>query len=261
MNSSPRILTSVFIAQKDGRPIAAIMLLTFRDRVSVEFSAIDESFKQYSPTHFLFWEAIKWASERGFRVIDFGRTSPNNTSLMEFKERWGTECIDLPQFFHPMHAAGSGGQKENGWKYLVIHRSSCFQDSGRAETDASVPSVIGTWVDGVDSLQPGFLPEDKTSALTSAVGLAIAHHALENDRLGKRTYFPGLLAHHPANRTKNPESPAAISPHPWHEVESPVPAFGIECLTDLGGGSSPRPCRQPEAPARRGGRARPRAPA
>ena len=107
----PMDLISVFIAQKDGRPIAAIMLLTFKDRVSVEFSAIDESFKQYSPTHFLFWEAIKWASGRGFQVIDFGRTSPNNTSLMEFKERWGTECVDLPQFFHPIGCRRDGRLK------------------------------------------------------------------------------------------------------------------------------------------------------
>lgn len=113
---------TVLIAQKDGQAIAAVLLLTYKDRVSVEYAASDESFLNYSPIHFLFWEAIKWASERGFRTIDFGRTSPNNRSLMEFKERWGTKCVDMPHFYYPGQEAGMDGRKELSRKYAALRK-------------------------------------------------------------------------------------------------------------------------------------------
>jgi lipid II:glycine glycyltransferase (peptidoglycan interpeptide bridge formation enzyme) len=118
----PPDLITVLIAQKDGRAIAAVLLLTYRDRVSVEFAASDEAFLPFSPIHFLFWEAIKWASQGGFRIIDFGRTSPNNRSLVEFKERWGTECVDLPHFYYPKQAAVMDGRKEDSWKYVTLRK-------------------------------------------------------------------------------------------------------------------------------------------
>ena len=75
-----------------------MLLSKFRDRVSGEFVAVDPAFQNISPNHFLFWEAIKSACEEGYRIFDFGRTSPRNVGLMDFKRRWGTQVTDLPQF-------------------------------------------------------------------------------------------------------------------------------------------------------------------
>jgi hypothetical protein len=118
----PLGMLTVLIAQKDSRAIAAVLLLTYRDRVSVEVAASDKSFLCFSPIHYLFWEAIKWASARGFGTIDFGRTSPNNSNLMEFKERWGTECADLPYFYYPGHAAVMDSRREDSWKYTILRK-------------------------------------------------------------------------------------------------------------------------------------------
>jgi CelD/BcsL family acetyltransferase involved in cellulose biosynthesis len=87
----------------------------------VEFAASNEAFRCYSPIHYLFWEAIKLAHEKGFRIFDFGRTSPNNVSLMDFKERWGTESIDLAHFYYPRQVADGNDRKEENWKYSIIH--------------------------------------------------------------------------------------------------------------------------------------------
>ena len=92
---------SVLLAQKDGMVIAAMMLFKFKDRVSVEYAASDYSFSKVSPNHFLFWEAIKLAYQEGYKVFDFGRTEADNKGLMVFKKRWGTEVVDLPEFYHP----------------------------------------------------------------------------------------------------------------------------------------------------------------
>ncbi|OPY12860.1 MAG: FemAB family protein [Syntrophus sp. PtaB.Bin001] len=98
---SPTDKISLLIAEKDGIPLAGLILFKFRDRVSAEFAASDETFKNLSPNHFLFWEAIKSAYEDGYRIFDFGRTSPYNKSLMDFKRHWGTQVVDLPQHYYP----------------------------------------------------------------------------------------------------------------------------------------------------------------
>ena len=37
------------------------------------------------------WEAIKWYNKNGFINFSFGRTHPENTGLMQFKDGWSTK--------------------------------------------------------------------------------------------------------------------------------------------------------------------------
>ena len=37
------------------------------------------------------WEAIKNYSQKGFKVLDFGRTELGNIGLRQFKKGWGTD--------------------------------------------------------------------------------------------------------------------------------------------------------------------------
>jgi hypothetical protein len=41
---------------------------------------------------------------------------------VEFKERWGTECVDLPHFYYPKQAAVIDGRKEDSWKYVTLRK-------------------------------------------------------------------------------------------------------------------------------------------
>jgi CelD/BcsL family acetyltransferase involved in cellulose biosynthesis len=96
---------SLLLAIHKDQPIGAIMLLKFKHRVSAEYAAFDENLLNMSPNHLLFWMAIKEAQEEGYHVFDFGRTSPDNRGLMDFKRRWGTEVVDLIHAFSPTGAA------------------------------------------------------------------------------------------------------------------------------------------------------------
>jgi hypothetical protein len=109
----------LLLAQKNGMSISALLLFEFKDRFSAEFAASDETYKDCSPNHFLFWEAIKMASEKGCKMFDFGRTSPDNASLMDFKRRWGTQVIDISHFYFPAGFAKEMGSKEESWRYKV----------------------------------------------------------------------------------------------------------------------------------------------
>jgi hypothetical protein len=118
---SPSGKVQLLFAMKDGSYAAALMLFRFRDRVSAEYLGWDNAFTEMSPTHFVFWEAIKAAYADGFRVFDFGRTSPLSESLMDFKSRWGTEVADLPQLYYPA-TEKSAAAYENSGRYMIINK-------------------------------------------------------------------------------------------------------------------------------------------
>ncbi len=63
---------SLLIGKKEGNPIAALLLLKFKGRVSAEFAVYDAAYLNISPIHLLFWEAIKLAAAEGFSTFDFG---------------------------------------------------------------------------------------------------------------------------------------------------------------------------------------------
>lgn len=91
----------LMLVEKEKKAIAGLILLQFKSRVSAEFAVSDEKFKEMSPNHLLFSEAIRNAHAKGYRIFDFGRTSPLNLTLMDFKRHWGTTTMDLPQFIYP----------------------------------------------------------------------------------------------------------------------------------------------------------------
>ncbi len=117
---SPDKRISLSLAIKDRQTVAGLMLFKFRGRVSAEFAVHDEKFLQVSPLHALFWEAIRKAHGEGYRTFDFGRTSPDNVTLMEFKNRWGTSVIDLPHFAYPRRTCGRESAPFGSFGYTCI---------------------------------------------------------------------------------------------------------------------------------------------
>jgi hypothetical protein len=102
----PKGQLQLLLAQ-DGEQIpAGLLLFKFNGRVSAEILANDDSSKEKSPNHFLFWHAIQLSCAEGYRIFDFGRTSPDHDPLMSFKERWGTRVEALPTYYYPGYLCG-----------------------------------------------------------------------------------------------------------------------------------------------------------
>lgn len=89
------------LAIHNGKIIGGIIVLPFKQTLYAVFSAFDPNYAQYSPSHLLFWELIKFGYANGYRMLDFGRTSPDNRGLLDFKRRWGTEEKRIPYFYFP----------------------------------------------------------------------------------------------------------------------------------------------------------------
>lgn len=71
----------LLLVEKEKTALAGLILLKFKGRVSAEFAGSDESFKEMSPNHLLFSEAIVKAHREKYRVFDFvPSSSPNAAS-------------------------------------------------------------------------------------------------------------------------------------------------------------------------------------
>lgn len=86
---SKRGQISIQLAKRGEEIIGAIILLKYKDRVSVDYLASDIKYREIGIDTFLWWEAIKYSWREGYRIFDFGRTSIHNTGLLTYKDRWG----------------------------------------------------------------------------------------------------------------------------------------------------------------------------
>jgi CelD/BcsL family acetyltransferase involved in cellulose biosynthesis len=86
----------VAIAQDDGgEPIASALFLAHGHALIYKFGASDASRWELKPNHLLFWTAIGWGRENGFRVLDFGKSDLASDGLRRFKSGWGAQEVPL----------------------------------------------------------------------------------------------------------------------------------------------------------------------
>jgi lipid II:glycine glycyltransferase (peptidoglycan interpeptide bridge formation enzyme) len=115
-------LGAIVISEIDDRPVAAAVFLGWRDTLVYKFGASDRDAWSYRPNHALFWDAIRWACEKGFAVLDFGRTDLDNDGLRGFKGGWGT--LESPLVYstlgelRPVRAGGAAAKALGG---LIRH--------------------------------------------------------------------------------------------------------------------------------------------
>jgi len=98
-NFSPSKRLTLYLAKYQTQTISAHIVFKFNGRVSAEFEGWDRKYHKLSANPFLFWEEIKMAKKDGFKIYDFGRTSPKSVTLMRFKNHWGTRVNELPTFY------------------------------------------------------------------------------------------------------------------------------------------------------------------
>jgi CelD/BcsL family acetyltransferase involved in cellulose biosynthesis len=102
----------LLLAYADGAPIAGIVLLVGTETVTYKFGASDASAWRTRPNHLLFWDAIRWAIENGYRDFDLGRSDLDGQGLREFKSGWAGD--EQPLIYTTLggpvadHGAGRG---------------------------------------------------------------------------------------------------------------------------------------------------------
>jgi lipid II:glycine glycyltransferase (peptidoglycan interpeptide bridge formation enzyme) len=83
------------VAFKDGTPIASIMTIQHKNAIVYKYGCSDTAFQNLGGTPFLLWKTIVEAKVAGLTCMDFGRSDPDNTGLLVFKDRWGAKRSEL----------------------------------------------------------------------------------------------------------------------------------------------------------------------
>jgi FemAB-related protein (PEP-CTERM system-associated) len=72
----------------NGQPIASVMNFYFRDEVLPYYGGGTPVARRRAGNDFMYWEVMRRAAQRGYRLFDFGR-SKLGTGAFAFKQNWG----------------------------------------------------------------------------------------------------------------------------------------------------------------------------
>ncbi len=90
---------ALYLAMHAGEPVGGLLALKFRDLWTAEYSG-DADNAPPGTNQLLYWQTIQWAKSSGAGRFSFGRTSLENTGLLEYKRRWATVEEDLTDFIY-----------------------------------------------------------------------------------------------------------------------------------------------------------------
>lgn len=93
----------LFIAEHEGRAVAGGLFHAFGDTVDLLYNGSDVSERDLRANFGLYWHAIRWAVENGYRRFDWGEAQDGG-SLARFKAQWSAELV--PNYNHRYRAGG-----------------------------------------------------------------------------------------------------------------------------------------------------------
>ena len=104
---------SLYLAKYNGNIIAGIITMIFKDTISYAYAASDDKFLKLRPNNLIMWTAIEEGCKNHYRYFDFGRTSPDNIGLINFKKRWGTVEKKLYYSYYPKNPESLTENRDN----------------------------------------------------------------------------------------------------------------------------------------------------
>jgi Acetyltransferase (GNAT) domain len=122
------------VASKDGRPIASILTLRYKQVLVYKYGCSDRRFSNLGGTQLLLWNAIQEAKENQLSEFDMGRSDCDNPGILVFKDRWGAARTTLTYLRYPVReSSGILGGREIGIGKYVWSRvpSSVLAAAGR----------------------------------------------------------------------------------------------------------------------------------
>jgi len=98
-------LAKLLLVEKDHRPVAGLFIFTYKDEVTSAYMGSDPRLAEMRPNDLLFWEAIRWSAEAGYKRFYFGADSPHQEGLLTFKRKWGGEQFVIPNFQYSVNGS------------------------------------------------------------------------------------------------------------------------------------------------------------
>ena len=84
----------ICITRLGSKEVAGAFIIGFRGTLEVAWASSYRKFLNLKPNMFLYWSVLSFAAERGYKFLDFGRSS-RDSGTYEFKLQWGAVPSDL----------------------------------------------------------------------------------------------------------------------------------------------------------------------
>lgn len=112
-------MTKIILVKQKSNTIGAALCFFFKDTISIPWvSSLRSHFTLY-PNNILYWEAIKYAINQGYRRFDFGRSS-QGSGTYDFKKRWGAKPVQLFwDYYDKKNIDSSSRDFDSSLKYQV----------------------------------------------------------------------------------------------------------------------------------------------
>jgi hypothetical protein len=88
-------MVRIYLAAKDGRPVAGVLTLGFKKTLTYKYAASDEAFHATGGAIRLLWQIIQEGRARGYEELDLGRSDIDNVGLTAFKDHWAASRSPL----------------------------------------------------------------------------------------------------------------------------------------------------------------------
>jgi hypothetical protein len=85
----------IYVARLNNQPIASILTLRHKKSVVYKYGCSDIRFHNVGGMAFLFWQAIREAKAEQLEEFDLGRSEPEATGLIRFKDNLGARKTSL----------------------------------------------------------------------------------------------------------------------------------------------------------------------
>jgi serine/alanine adding enzyme len=84
----------IFVVTYNSIPIGSSIVFTYGKLAELFWASTTRKYNHLSSNMVLYWEVIKFSIEQGLKILSFGRSNVESTSL-RFKEQWGVNVYPI----------------------------------------------------------------------------------------------------------------------------------------------------------------------
>jgi FemAB-related protein (PEP-CTERM system-associated) len=107
------------VVEPSGRTVSSVLSFYFRDEVLPYYAGDLPEARESAGNDFKYWELMRRACERGYRVFDYGR-SKRGTGSFDFKKNWGFEPTPLHYEYRLFRGEGIPQNNPSNPKYKAF---------------------------------------------------------------------------------------------------------------------------------------------
>jgi len=113
---------SILLVRHDGRPVAGVLSMAFRDLMMPLYSGEADDASHLRPNNFKYFRLMEHAVELGLKRFDFGRSRAKNEGVVQFKLNQGFPMEELPYQIDVLGGRGGAAPDPQSGAFRIVRR-------------------------------------------------------------------------------------------------------------------------------------------